>query len=563
MEYDPITLKVLWDRLVAITEDAAATMVKTTFSPIVRQGNDYCCSLIDLNGRQLAEPPFTLPSFTGTLPFTVRHFLKKYPIAELEPGDSIVTNDSWMGTGHLNDFNIATPIFDRTGRCIAISSSVAHMTDIGGAINFGGNRDVHEEGLRIPITKVVRKGVLNADLVELMQWNVRTPDQLMGDLTGMLAANATMAERVLELVGEAKIPDFMILSDEIQRRSEDSMRAAIAELPDGRYQGSVTFDGAGAPVTIVATVEIDGTEARVDFTGTSPQDNSVSINVVMNYTYAFTVYPLKLLIHPRLPSNDGCLRPLKISAPPGSLLNAQYPAAGFSRNYMGHMIHAALFSAFEHIAPERIWAHSGSAPAGLECLTGLRSDGRPFVHLFFVNGGTGACPTKDGEICTFPTNASATSVEATEHLAPVVFDFKELVPDSAGPGKYRGGLASRWRIRNAGEAPLLYSGQVGRINYPALGLLGGQNGQPNQLFVDGEPVTRGWGRYELKPGGTFEKVNSGGGGLHPPFLRDPQAVLEDILEGYVTPERARADYGVVVEGDQITGFTEGRRQVTS
>ena len=559
LQIDPITLKVTWDRMVGICVDAAATMVRTTFSPIVREGNDYCCSLIDMQGRQLAEPPHTLPSFTGTLPITVRHFMDRFPLNELKPGDSIVTNDTWLGTGHLNDFNIATPVFDRKGRMIAWASCTAHMTDIGGTINVGATRDIHEEGLRIPIMRIVREGRLNEELFELIRFNVRMPEQVVGDLTGMLAANQTMAHRLLSLVEEAEIDDLPSLSDEILKRSEEAMRGAIAELPKGRSEGSVTFNGVNFDVTIKATVEVTDDEVKVDFTGTSQQDIGAAINVCFNYTYAYSVYPLKLLVHPRIPSNDGCMRPFKISAPQGSILNSNYPVAGYSRNFVGHMIHAALFSAFSEIVPDRIWAHSGSAPTGPEVLAGQRDDAKPFVHLFFqAGGGTGAMPNKDGEICYFPTNCRSTSVESTESLVPVIFECKEVIEDSAGPGRHRGGLGGRWRIKNIGKRPTTYSGMIGRYNYPPKGLLGGKDAQTNRLLLNGKPEQRGFGRWELAPGDTFTKENPGGGGLHAPLTRAPEKVLEDVLEGYVSVASARDDYGVVVKDGRIADFTPER-----
>jgi N-methylhydantoinase B len=560
---DAVELKVLWDRLIAITQDAGATMVRTTFSPIVQEGNDYCCSLIDLNGRQLAEPPHTIPSFTGTLPFTVRHFLRRFPLITLKPGDSLITNDSWLGTGHLNDFNVATPVFDRHGRLMAIAACTAHMTDIGGSINYGATRDIHEEGLRLPMMKIADEGRLNNELIELIAFNVRLPEACLGDLTGMLAANKTMADRLIEMIEDEGIGDFASVSDDIQQRSEEAMRTAIADIPSGHYEGQVTFDSAGFPVQICAAVDIDKRSVRVNFDGTSRQIRDTSINVVMNYTYAFTVYPLKLLINPRLATNDGCLRPLEVTAPVGSILNSTWPAGGFSRNYVGHMIHAALFSALEGVLPERVWGHSGSAPTGPDCVMGVRRDGRPFVQLFFAgSGGTGAMPDKDGETCNFPTNARATSVEVTEAAAPILFERRDLLTDSGGPGKHRGGLGSAWTIRNIGSENITYTGQVGRINYPALGLLGGGDGRPNRLFHKGEPEERGWGRWDLRPGDSFRKEGAGGGGLGSPFLRDPAKVLDDVREGHVSEREARETYGVIIQDDRIVGPTKQRERAS-
>jgi N-methylhydantoinase B len=556
---DPITLKVVWDRLVSITQDAAATMVRTTFSPVVRESNDYCCSLIDVNGRQLAEPPDTVPSFTGTLPFTVRHFLRKFPVHDMRPGDSFITNDPWLGTGQLNDFNVATPVFDRSGKPIALAASTAHMSDIGGTINRGIARSVHEEGLRIPMSYLVREGQLNQELLNILRANVRMPDECVGDLTGMLAANRTMADRLVELMDDTQIRDFPVWAEEIQQRSEEAMRASIGELPEGEFSGSADFDGAGYPGVIKVKIGIGRREISLDFTGTSAQNDYTSMNVVLNYTYSFCVYLLKLLVNSRIPSNDGCLRPFKIYAPPGSVLNMQYPTAGYSRSFVGHMIHGAMFDALQSAIPERIWAESGSSPQGTQSLSGLRPNGLPFVHLFFqASGGTGAMPSKDGESCTFPTNSRSTSVESTEALVPVIFERKEVIPDSAGPGQFRGGLAGHWTIKNIGSQSITFSGQAGRLRHPARGLLGGLDGQPNHLYFKGKPEPRGWGRWELQPGDTFTRESAGGGGLHSPLLRDPQRVLDDVLEGYVSKKEARQTYGVIISDDRVRRLTTAR-----
>lgn len=557
---DPVSLKVVWDRLVSITQDAAATMVRTTFSPVVRESNDYCCSLIDVHGRQLAEPPDTVPSFTGTLPFTVRHFIRTFPVEHWRPGDSFITNDPWLGTGQLNDFNVATPVFDRAGKPIAIAASTAHMSDIGGTINRGIARSVHEEGLRVPMSYLVREGELNDELLSILRANVRMPDECVGDLTGMLAANRTMAERMVELLDDTQITDFPTWAEEIEKRSEEAMRTSIGELPEGEFTGSADFDGAGYPGFIKVKIEIGQRQITLDFTGTSAQNEYTSMNVAFNYTYSFCVYQLKLLVNSRIPSNDGCLRPFKIYAPPGSVLNMQYPTAGYSRSFVGHMIHGAMFDALKSAIPERIWGESGSSPQGTQSLSGLRPNGLPFVHLFFqASGGTGAMPRKDGEPCTFPTNSRSTSVESTEALVPIIFERKEVIPDSAGPGKFRGGLAGRWRIKNIGKQPITFSGQAGRLKHPARGYLGGLNGEPNHLFFNDNPEPRGWGRWELQPGDSFTRESAGGGGLHSPLLRDPEQVLEDVLEGYVSAHEAERRYGVIIVNGQIRGSTAARK----
>jgi N-methylhydantoinase B len=556
---DAVSLRIVWDRLIAICQDAGATMVRTAFSPVVREGNDYCCSLLDVRGRQLAEPSFTLPSFTGTLPFTVRAFLERYPIDRLRPGDALLTNDPWLGTGQLNDFNVATPIFDRRGRPMAIAACAAHTTDIGGVVSRGTTRDMHEEGVRIPISLLAREGELNRELLEIIESNVRTPDECLGDLLAMLAANRTMGERLTELVEDADIDDVGELADLIFERSETSMRRALTELPVGECQGEAALDGPDGDVHIRVRVEVGERGLEVDYSGSSPQSGACSLNVPMHYTYAFTVYPVKLLVNPRLPTNDGALRPLRVTAPSGSIVNSRYPAAGYSRAYVGHMLHAALFSAFAAIAPDRVWAHSGSAPGGTDVLLGAHADGSPLVHMFFgASGGTGAMPEKDGEVCFFPTNLRGTSIELTESVVPVLFERKELLADTAGPGRFRGGPGVRWTLRNIGSSPLVFSGQLGRLTHPAEGLLGGGRGSLNVLLVNEQPQARAWGRWTLRPGDRVTKVHAGGGGLRSPLLRDPERVAEDVREGLVSEPAAARDYGVIVSAGEPRGLSERR-----
>lgn len=561
---DSTTLKVVWDRLVGICHDASATMERTTFSPVVREGHDYCCSLIDAKGRQVAVPADTPPSFTGTLPITVRHFLDRFPLQDLEPGDSIITNDPWIGTGHLNDLNVSTPVFDRQGKVVAMATSVAHMTDVGGSsvLNRGLTRDLHEEGLRIPVCKVVRGGKLNDELIEILSANVRMPDACVGDLMGMLAANRTMTTRLLELLDDAEITDFESLAEQIYARSERAMREAVAVLPSGQHRGTATVDGPGFDLTIEALVEINDGRVRVDYTGSTLQRDDSALNVAMNYTYAQTVFALKLLLEPRLPGNDGSLRPFQVFAPAGSILNSRWPAAGYTRQYGGHVIHAAIFSALEKLLPDRVWAHSGSAPSAGESLAGRRPDGSTYVSVLFLScGGTGAMPEKDGESCYFPSNVYSTSIESAELQVPILFEEKAIIQDSGGIGAFRGGLGSRWTLVNIGTSTLLYSGMAGRLNHPAEGLLGGGPGHPNRLFVNGQREKRGWGRWALEPGDSFTKESPGGGGLGNPLFRSPDLVVEDVLEGYVSSERAVADYGVIVENGQLRGFSEARRSL--
>lgn len=552
--FDPITLKILWERLISISGEMAATLVRTSFSTIVREANDYACALLDARGNSLAQAAHSIPSFIGTLPITAKHFLRKYPPETLEPGDSLVTNDPWLATGHLPDITIATPIFHR-GKLVAFAGAVAHVPDIGGVYGRGLTTEIFEEGLRIPMTRLFRRGEPNDELFGLIRENVRVPDQTVGEILGMVSAGGVGAQRLVELMDEAGLDDLTPLAQEIHLRSEEAMRSAIKEIPDGEYPGEITVDGYDAPIHVRALVTVRGDGIEVDYTGSSDQ-TPWAINAVMNYTFAYTAYIIKCVTLPSLPNNEGCFRPIRVIAPEGSIMNARPPAATLMRHVLGHVAHGALFSALAQALPARVMAHSGSAPLTTHSFAGVGRNGRRFVQIVTANGGTGACPQKDGESASFPSNLSNTPVEMMEASAPLLVEEKALVADSAGAGRFRGGCGQRMTFRVVADGPITHGLLLNRLDYPALGLLGGKPGAPNRAWLNGTPHPQPRGRWVLRPGERVTLEYPGGGGLHEPFTRDPRLVLHDVLNGLVSMEKARSDYGVVIDPDLRTVDSE-------
>jgi N-methylhydantoinase B len=538
---DPITLRITWDRLVSISEEAAAALVSMAFSAIVREVGDYSCLLMDAEGNSLAQPRTSIPVFIGTLPATVRHLLARFPAHTLKPGDSLVTNDPWLGTGQLNDVTIATPIF-RDGRLVAFAGSVAHMSDIGGTLDMGAAREVFEEGFRIPPSKLVIEGQPNEQLLELFLANVRAPDQVRGDLEAMLAANHVGATGLLALMDDLRLDRVDELAATIHRLTENAMRTAIAQLPDGTYRSAVDIGDYEGDIHLEVAVIIDGSDVTVDFTGSSPE-SPFGTNCPMCYTYAYTVYPLKCLLEPNLPNNEGCFRPITVTAPEGCIANARRPRAVEMRNRIGHMVHAAIFTALADVLPDKVMGHSGSAPVTVDVLSGIRADGTRFVENLCVNGGAGARPHGDGVVTAFPGNMSATPIELLEASAPVLFETKAIVPDSAGAGRYRGGPGQRMVIRNIGPNPVTHSMFYSRLQHVAHGVLGGRAGTPNRILINGVPHPKPVGRHELAPGDVIDIELPSGGGKYPPAQRTQEAILADLEQGYLTPEGARAAYG--------------------
>ncbi|PLR47403.1 hydantoinase B/oxoprolinase family protein [Chimaeribacter arupi] len=546
---DPISLRITWDRLVSISEEAAATLVNMAFSSIIREVGDYSCLLMDAEGNSLAQPKTSVPVFIGTLPATVRHLLAKFPAETLKPGDSLITNDPWLGTGHLNDVTVVTPVF-RDDRLVAFTGAAAHMSDIGGSLNMGSSRDMFEEGFLIPPSKLAMGGELNQQLLDLFLANVRSPDQVAGDLHAMMAANQIGAQGLLGLMDDLGLASVAPLAKKIHALTENAMRKAIEAVPDGRYEAAVNIGDYEGEIHLNVAVIVKGSDIVIDYTGSSAESPFGS-NCPMSFTYAYSVYPLKCLLEPHLPNNEGCFKSITVTAPEGSIANARPPCAVEMRNRVGHMAHAAIFSALSGIMPERVMGHSGSAPVTCDVFAGQFDDGRRFVESLCVNGGTGARPAADGIVTGFPGNMSSTPVELIENATPLLFLEKAIVPDSGGAGRYRGGVAQRMVIRNTSQYPLSHSMFYSRQKHPAEGVLGGKAGSPNYVAINGRPLEKPVGRHDVRPGDVVTLQMPGGGGKMPAGERDPQAILFDLQEGYITEQGALRDYGVTAQ--DLTG----------
>jgi N-methylhydantoinase B len=545
LDFDPITLEVLWNRLISIVDESAAAMVRTAFSTIVRESNDFSCVLFDSKGRSLAQNSATLPSFTGTVPRTMKDFLKVVPIDKWHPGDAIVTNDPWLGTGHLFDLSIARPIFYK-GRRIGFSATVAHLPDIGGRARAPDTRDPFEEGLRIPVGYLIEKGVWNKGLIDIIRANVRVPDEVMGDIEAHVASHEVMNMRLIELLEEEGFDSLDGLAAKIQGISEKTMKDRIRELlPDGKYSYEHFTDGYDEPVVIRLNILVDDEHITIDYDGTSNQVD-YAINVPFNYTYAYSAFAIKCLLCPDLANNDGFFRPVKVCAPAGSILNPSFPAAVSARMIVGHNVASAIFAALAEPLKGHVRAPSAE-PAWATQLTGTWKDERRFASLFFFNGGMGAAASTDGAAClAFPSNARNTPVEIIETVAPIHVLWKRIRQDSGGPGLYRGGCGQSIGMKIISDKPVVQSFLADKTKFPALGLFGGHAGGRGRVLIDGEEVNPKQQR-RLDPGAVIQLDLPGGGGFGPPEQRDWNSVRHDVLEGDVSIEAARETYKVDME----------------
>ena len=530
--FDAVELELLWRRLISLVDEAAAALVRTSFSTLVRESYDFSCIVTDAEGQSLVQATESIPSFIGTLPATVKHFLRFFPPETLAPGDVLITNDIWLGTGHLPDITVAKPIF-RDGKLVAFSASTAHAPDIGGKIRSPEPREVFEEGLQIPPLKLMRGGVADETLVALIRQNVRTPDQTLGDLWAQVVALDLMEDRLLGLMAGYDLPDLKDLAREIQGRCEAAMRAAIRDLPDGTYHSALQTDGLlDTPVTIRMALTIAGDTISMDFTGTDAQVDR-AINCAYCYTYAMCMYGVKVCTSPNLPNNEGAWRSISVTAPEGSIVNPVFPASGGSRMLIGHYLPMLVFGCLGQVVPERVMAACGSPMWGMN-QSGLGENGKPYANMFFFNGGMGGNHLRDGvTTLSWPSNVSSTSVEISEHIAPFRIRHKQLRPDSGGPGRHRGGLGQEIAIEIRSPTPIAVSFLAERTRFPAFGIEGGQPGAPGAVVINGEIVDPKR-QYVLKAGDTVVLRTPGGGGHGDPRMREPAALAADIAAGLVT-----------------------------
>ncbi len=561
MKLDPISIQILWNRLISIVDEAATGLMRTAYTPSVKEYHDFCCALFDSDARMLAHSTVTTAGFLGIVPEVMRNFVKRYPPDALRPGDVIITNDPWMASGHLIDVSVASPIY-RNGRIIAYTLCIVHHLDMGGRMSTLESKDLFEEGLKIPIIKLYDEGRLNETIFDFIKANTRVPAKILGDLRAQLVANNVCTRGLLRLFDEYKLDGLEALAAEVIGRTERSLRQKIAQLPKGTYRNDVILPpipGVKDQIHVKAAVTIEGDEVIIDYTGSSPQVTA-AINCTINIVRSYSSYPIKLALDPGVPNNDGGLRPIRVIAPEGTVINSRMPAATWGRTMIAHLFPEIVFGALEKIMPERILAASGGSPANEVYLHGKLRDGRSFMSIAQHTGGFGASARQDGPstLC-FPFNTRNIPVEVIENEARVYYVRKEFVPDSGGPGYNRGGLGQvvEFCILDGGtaeahhvESSVRISGRVETGVMPAYGRCGGEVGRGGGLWLNDKPVEHGVYR-KLAPADRVRFVMTGGGGYGYPHTREPERVADDVRAGKVTVAAAKRDYGVAISAKSL------------
>jgi N-methylhydantoinase B len=533
---DTIRTQVMWNRLVSVVEEQAQALLRTAFGSVAREAGDLSAGIYDTQGRMLAQAITGTPGHVNTMAVAVGHFLARFPLDTMRPGDVFVTNDPWHGTGHLFDFVVVTPVF-RAGRAVALFGSTCHTIDVGG-IGFSADaRSVYEEGTRIPHLPLAREGALNEDLLAIVQANSRNPVEARGDILSLMSCNEVGARRLLDMMDEFGLGTIDGLAEHILTQSGRAAREAIARLPDGSWHANMALDGYEQPLMLEAKLTVEGDRLRVDYAGSSPA-SARGINSPKCYTDAYTVFGLKCLIAPDVPNNAASLAVFEVSAPAGCIVNPERPSPVTARHVVGQMLPDLMFGCLEQALGGQVPGESAGSIWVL-AMSRDRAVGSPFNVMSVALGGAGARPTKDGLSTTaFPSGVGAIPVEITEAQAPLVFWHKEYMADSGGAGTWRGGLAQRIVIGARDGAPFDCSAATfDRRDNPARGRSGGADGAPGRAVVESaggqRRVHAGKGTINVPSGGRLIVDLPGGGGFGPPERRDLGRVAADRTSGLV------------------------------
>ncbi|MCY4311624.1 MAG: hydantoinase B/oxoprolinase family protein [Rhodospirillaceae bacterium] len=553
-----IRYPVLWNRLIAIVEEQARSLIKTAFSETVSEAGDLSAGVFDTKGRMVAQAITGTPGHVNSMAESVGYFLEKFPASTMEPGDHFITNDPWLSSGHLHDITVVSPAF-HDGNVTALFACTCHQVDIGGLGQSPDGRSIYEEGLFIPIMRLARRGLWNEDLLELIRCNVRQPKPVEGDIKSYATCNHLGERRLAETLDEYPDVRFADLADFVINRSRTAMQDAIRALPDGTYRNVLTLDGYDQPVTLDAALVIGGDTITIDFDGSSPA-SKYGINLVYNYTLAYAVFGVRAAVAPEIPNNFGSLAPVRVVAPPGSILNVQKPRPVSARHIIGQFLPDVVLGCLAQVRGLEIPAE------GAACLWGIQVRGGPeigaasgngrddhartFDLLSFNSGGSGARPGLDGlSAMAFPSGVRALPVEAVETRAPVVVWRKELRPDSGGAGRQRGGLGQTVEMGTRDGAPFALFAMYDRVDNPARGRDGGASGAAGLVTTSGGVRLRSKGKQTIESGDRIRVDLPGGGGHGHPHDRPVEVIAADLAEGYVTPDAAQRLYGVTIAAD--------------
>ena len=559
--------QIMWNRLIAVVEEQAQIMIRTAFSTTVREAGDLSAGIFDLNGRMMAQAVTGTPGHVNSMAESVGHFLNKFPTASMRPGDHYITNDPWLGTGHLHDLTVVTPAF-HDGAIVGLFANTAHVIDVGGLGMGPEGRSVYEEGMYIPIVKCFDQGQPNETFFDFMRAGSRLPVELEGDIYSLCACNDAGAKRLVEMMDEFEMTSLDKLAQFIFDSSHRATLAEIARIPRGTFTSEIYSDGYEEPVRLAASMEILDDGIEVDFAGTSGL-SSRGINVPPAYCRAYACFGLKCVVAPEVPNNWASLAPFRMKIPEGCILNAPHPYPVSVRHVIGHLLPDLMMGCLHQAVPERVTAEGASALwnpplRGGGAISGQARSNKPVVADFeiitFNSGGTGARPTQDGLNATaFPSGVRTMPVEATENVAPVILWRKELKPDSGGAGRTRGGVGQIIEFATKGDLAFAVNASFDRIANAPKGREGGRNGAAGRVAQKTGKLLRTKGFQVIPDGDRLVLELPGGAGMGEATARDPLLVARDVRDGLVSPENARSLYGVALTPEGVVDEAATRK----
>ncbi len=527
---------VMWNRLVSVCEEQANALLRVAFGAVVREAGDLSAGVFDAQGRMMAQAVTGTPGHVNTMARSVNAMLAKVPAGTLREGDVLVTNDPWLGAGHIFDFVVVTPVFHK-GVLVSFFASTCHVVDVGGLGWSAEGRSVFEEGVLIPVTLLRRQGELNLDLLGIVAANSRVPREARGDIISLMTCNDEGVRRLLSLMAEYDCDNLAPLAEFIFARSSEAAEAAIRAVPEGRFRNEVWLDGYDTPIRLCADMCIEDGRILVSLDGSSPAIEK-GINCPLTYSQAYASFGIRAALAAHVPNNHASLDLIDISAPPGLIVSAEWPCPVTARHVVGQALPDLMLGCLAQALPGRILAESAGALWVL-AISGSGPD--PFASLNVALGGMGARPDADGLSTTaFPSGVGSVPVEIAENVAPLIFHRKEFAPDSGGAGQYRGGLGQEIEVSAADARREIYLSAAAfeRLKHGALGRAGGESGAPGHAEIrcaDGRTtVIDSKGLYTIPAGATLRLRTPGGGGFGPAEGRDPAAKAQDQKYGLVT-----------------------------
>ena len=560
-----IQRQIMWNRLIAVVEEQAQIMIRTAFSTTVREAGDLSAGIFDRQGRMMAQAVTGTPGHVNSMAESVGHFLKKFPLATMMPGDHYITNDPWLGTGHLHDLTVVTPAF-HNGTAVGVFANTAHVIDIGGLGMGPEGRSVFEEGMYIPIVKCFDRGVPNETFFDFMRVGSRLPVELEGDIYSLCACNDAAVRRLVEMMDEFDMDSLDPLAEFIFDLSGRATLAEIAKLPKGTYGGEIWSDGYEEPVKLQASMTILDDAIEVDYAGTSGL-SSRGINVPPAYCRAYACFGIKCVVAPDIPNNWASLAPFRMKIPEGCILNAPRPYPVSVRHVIGHLLPDLMMGCLHQAVPDRVTAEGASSLwnpplRGGSSVSGQSRGNKPVIGDFeiitFNSGGTGARPTADGlDATAFPSGVRTMPVEATENVAPLIIWRKELKPDSGGAGRTRGGVGQIMEFATKGDLEFAVNASFDRIGHAPKGREGGLDGGNGVVRTQSGTILRTKGYQVIPDGDRLILELPGGAGMGDPTTRDPEAVVRDVRDGLVSAANAKALYKVVIDDPAATAKLRG------